>query len=315
MGEFELARRVAVRMMETRAFAKGIEVEDRRMVAYIPQLRRLNELGMITFNSQSGTRDSVAHYQTGKMVAFRERAYCCGFVDASVADAVITWMWDNTDKYVARAIDVEEVSRGDKSLYAVLSGFGNIGVSQRTYEGAVTWPSRVAHVVMPADYECNYGHGVYPEQRGKPPDALGEEAIRHVGPYMKHPVPRSAVCLLCVDMRLDRRADARDGLFSQLERALRAARRSVPTGPERPERPERPAKVGPKSEGPQTQNAKRDTRNATISTKAKRRKARGATRSPCAGERKGRCARARRADSAPRSRSARRAGSRGARRS
>lgn len=64
--EFEAARRVAVRMMETRAFAKGIEEEDPRMVAYIPQLLRLNELGMITFNSQSGERNTFPHYQTGE---------------------------------------------------------------------------------------------------------------------------------------------------------------------------------------------------------------------------------------------------------
>jgi hypothetical protein len=64
-GEFELARRVAVRMMETRAFAKDIEEEDETMVKYIPNLRRLNELGMITFDSQSGKLSTFPHYQTG----------------------------------------------------------------------------------------------------------------------------------------------------------------------------------------------------------------------------------------------------------
>lgn len=125
---------------------------------------------------------SFPHYQTGRTVAYRERSYCKGFVDASVADAVIRWMWDNTDKYVARAIDVEGVSRGDKGLYAELEKFGHVGVSQSTYDGAVTWPTQASPVVMPGDYKCNYGGFVYPEQRGAPPDALGEEAIKHVGP-------------------------------------------------------------------------------------------------------------------------------------
>lgn len=312
--EFEEARRVAVRMMQTRAFANGIEREDRRMVAYIPQLLLLNELGMITFNSQSGERDTFPHYQTGKPVAFRERAYCCGFVDASVADAVIGWMWNNTDKYATRAIDVEEVSRGHKGLYAVLSDFGKIGVSQKTHDGAVTWPTQASPVVMPADYQCNYGYGVYPEQRGAPPDALGEEAIKLVGPYMQHPVPRSAVCVLAVDMRMDRLADAHDGLFTQLEAALRAARRSAFGPAAKPKGPK-----GPNPKAP-VANSNRKYNSRRAATTEKRRKARGATRSPCGGARKGRCVRSRRAESArraARSRAARsrRARSRGARRS
>ncbi len=48
-------------MMETRAFAKDIAEEDPTMVKYIPSLRRLNELGMITFDSQSGKRSTFAH--------------------------------------------------------------------------------------------------------------------------------------------------------------------------------------------------------------------------------------------------------------
>ena len=235
-GEFELARRVAVRMMETRAFAKDIEEEDPTMVKYISDLRRLNELGMITSNSQSGKRSTFAHYQTGKRVDLVERAYCYGFVDAAVADAVIQWMWDKTDKYVTRAIDVEAVARGDTELYAVLSDFGRIGVTRSECDGAASWPTRASAVVMPHDYKCNYGRWVYPEQRGAPATADGEEAIKHVGPYLAHPVPRSAVCLLCVDMRLGRRADARDGIFTQLEAALNATR----TGPSRPSRPSRP---------------------------------------------------------------------------
>ena len=336
-GEFESARRVAVRMMETRAFAKGIEEEDRAMVAYIPNLRRLNELGMITFNSQSGKRETFPHYQTGKRVVSSERAYCYGFVDASVADAVIRWMWDNTDKYVARSLDVDAVSRGDGKLYDALSDFGRIGVTRTECEGVVSWHTRASPVVMPTDYECNYGRFVYPEQRGAPPDALGEEAIKHVGPYKEHPVPRSAVCLLCVDMVLDRLADAPAGLFTQLEAALRATRRAE--GPESAEGAEGPrAPKGPKAagkpKGPKAANPKRATpkpkgakgpvaksnpkrkynsrRAATTSAKRSRRKARGGTRSPCAGARRGRCARSRRAAY---SRRARRAGSRVARRS
>ena len=321
-GAFERAQGVALRMMETRAFAKGIEEEDTTMVAYIPQLRRLNELGMITFDSQSGKRQTLPHYQTGKTVVYRERAYCNGFVDASVAEAVITWMWDNTDKYVARAIDVEEVSRGDKGLYSVLSEFGRLGVSQKTYEGVVSWPTQASPVVMQHDYACNYGRFVYPEQRGNPPDADGEEAIRRVGPYKEHPVPRSAVCLLCIDMRLERRADAHDGLFTQLEAALRAVTRPAGNGsregPESNGAPKSPkrqkSRKGRKGQKGQKSRMSKRGRDGRFTTRPapRRQKARGGSRSPCAGARRGRCASARRSRRAsPRGR----ARSRGARRS
>ncbi len=253
------------------------------MVKYIPNLRRLNELGLITFDSQSGKRSTFAHYQTGKRVDLVERAYCYGFVDTAVADAVIEWMWDHTDKYVTRAIDVEAIARGDTALYAVLSEFGRIGVTRSECDGTASWPTRASAVVMPHDYKCNYGRWVYPEQRGAPATPDGEEAIKHVGPYMAHAVPRSAVCLLRVDMRLGRRADARDGLFTQLEAALSALRpsrpgwRGAPLGrrgaPSRPLGQSRPRPSRPSRSRSATRSASRSGSSATRRRSASARRA------------------------------------------
>jgi hypothetical protein len=312
-GEFELARRVAVRMMETRAFAKDIEEEDATMVKYIPNLRRLNELGMITFDSQNGRRFTFPHYQTGKIIKMSERAYCKGFVDASVAAAVVQWMWDNTDKYVTRAIDIEEASRGDKAIYTVLEEFGQLGVVQKECEGSVSWPAQASPVVMSHDYTSHYGRWIYPEKRGKPPDEDGEKAIRHVGPYMAHPIPRSAVCLLCVDMRLGRRADARDGLFTQIEAALRAASPAPQKSDGAKNRETTDSKRGTKSKKSKRGRGKFTSRSKSAKSATRSRKARGGTRSRCAGARRGRCASTRR-EGKPR-RGVRRARSRGARRS
>ncbi len=214
--------------------------------------------------------------------------------------AVVQWMWDNTDKYVARAIDIEGVSRGDKAMYTVLEEFGQLGVVQKECEGSVSWPAQASPVVMSHDYTAHYGRWIYPEKRGKPPDADGEVAIRHVGPYMEHPIPRSAACLLCVDMRLGRRADARGGLFTQLEAALRAATQKA----QKAQKAQRP-KVRKRSRG---KFSKSKSRSATS-----RKRARGGTRSRCERARRGRCATARR-EGNRRARS-RRARSRGARRS
>ncbi len=54
MDAFERAKRVAVRAMRTRMWQKAIGEEDPLMVAHIPQLIRINKLGMITIQSQSG---------------------------------------------------------------------------------------------------------------------------------------------------------------------------------------------------------------------------------------------------------------------
>ena len=85
MDAFERAQRVAVRAMRTRMWQKAIGEEDPMMVAHIPQLVRINKLGMITTQSQSGV---VRHYKsvrTGERRTMAERAFCYGFVRESVA--------------------------------------------------------------------------------------------------------------------------------------------------------------------------------------------------------------------------------------
>ncbi len=201
-GEFEMARRVAVRMMETRAFAKDVEEEDPTMVKYIPPLRCLNELGMITFDSQSGRR-----FTFPKIIKMSER--------------------------------VEGASRGDKAIYTVLEEFGQLGVVQRECEGSVSWPAQASPVVMSHDYTSHYGRWIYPEKRGKPPDADGEVAIMHVGPYMEHPIPAvggvSSVC-----GHATRPPGRRAG------RAVHAARGGAPRGAKGPKGP----KAQSEHEGP-----------------------------------------------------------------
>lgn len=68
------------------------------MVRHIPQLTRINRLGMITSNSQAGRNSRYTSRTTGKRELMAERAYCLGFVHPDVADAFIKWMWLHTDK-------------------------------------------------------------------------------------------------------------------------------------------------------------------------------------------------------------------------
>ena len=213
MGEFEQARRVALRTMRTRAWREDIRAEDETMVAHIPQLLRINGLGMITENSQAGRSHHYTSRATGQREHAAERAYCFGFVHPDVADAFIHWMWLHTDKYAVRAQTVEEWP----------GPVGRIGV---TTEGSkwVTWVSPFGD---PGCRACNYGRWIYPEQglAASPTadhEAMLAKARRAIGPYLAHPVPETAVFLLLVDMKWGRRADGRRGLFTEIERGLRA---------------------------------------------------------------------------------------------
>jgi hypothetical protein len=66
MDAFERAQRVAVRAMRTRMWQKAIGEEDPMMVAHIPQLVRINKLGMITTQSQSGGREALQVRANGR---------------------------------------------------------------------------------------------------------------------------------------------------------------------------------------------------------------------------------------------------------
>jgi hypothetical protein len=127
MDAFERAQRVAVRAMRTRMWQKAIGEEDPMMVAHIPQLVRINKLGMITTQSQSGV---VRHYKsvrTGERRTMAERAFCYGFVRESAAGKILRWMWAHTDKYA-----VEVYIGADAN-----PDFALLGVT--TQDGGETW--------------------------------------------------------------------------------------------------------------------------------------------------------------------------------
>ena len=60
MDAFERARKVAIRVMQLPMWQKSIGKEDPLMVAHIPQLVRINKLGMITINSQAVTCGTIS---------------------------------------------------------------------------------------------------------------------------------------------------------------------------------------------------------------------------------------------------------------
>ena len=70
MADFDRMRAKVLAMLGSAEWRAARKAEDPTMERHIPQLVRLNELGLLTFDSQAGRRD----------MAYKERAYCFGFV-------------------------------------------------------------------------------------------------------------------------------------------------------------------------------------------------------------------------------------------
>jgi hypothetical protein len=129
-----------------------------------------------------------------------------GFVSAESADALIDAM-TRTDKYVARMhLDDSILTDVGQTAVTVMGG------------SAEAWVRVGGHPEM---RKCNYGRWIYVRPENDTEQKREARAI--IGPYMEHPVPDTAVCLVCVDLKWGRRADAPNGLFTQLEAALSAA--------------------------------------------------------------------------------------------
>ncbi len=156
-------------------------------------------MGMIVESWQSGRACS------GGVKKGVERSYVLGFVSADIADALIDAM-TRTDKYVAKM-------HLDASMY-VSGAYTDVGKIAVTVMGgnAEAFMRVVGH---PELRKCNYGRWIYVSPEDDTEQKRKARAI--IWPYMEHPVPDTAVCLVCVDLKWGRRADgpnaARAGAF------------------------------------------------------------------------------------------------------
>ena len=95
MAEFDRMRAKVLAMLASREWRAARKAEDPTMVRHIPQLVRINKLGLLTFDSQAGRKDR----------AYAERAYCFGFVrDRESALRLTQWVSLNTDKYASLVV-------------------------------------------------------------------------------------------------------------------------------------------------------------------------------------------------------------------
>ena len=161
------------------------EREDPTMMRHIPQLIRINAIGLLTFDSQAGRVEGT----------YKERAYCFGFVrDRECALQLTEWVSLNTDKYASLVV-VQGDGRPDPHNRFVASAED---VMLRTTAG------RLPVSIYGAEIHSHVSPFTIPANRYVAGDA----------------VPSDAECVLFVDLVWGRPADSTDGLLTAIESGL-----------------------------------------------------------------------------------------------
>ena len=208
---FERARKVAARTMSTDEWKDDLRTEDRTKARHFRQMTHMTDLGVILESWQAGRAYSYTSRSGGAKKGV-DRSFVVGFVSAEIADPLIDEM-TRTDKYVAKMhLDAGTYANG------ALTDAGKIAVTVMG-GSAEAWMRIVGHPEM---RKCNYGRWIYVAPERDTDQKREARAI--IGPYMEHPVPETAACLLCVDLKWGRSADGPNGLFTQLEAAISSAR-------------------------------------------------------------------------------------------
>ena len=185
-NDFDRMRAKVLAMLGSGEWRAARNAEDPTMVRHIPQLVRLNELGLLTFDSQAGRKDR----------AYAERAYCFGFVrDRASAMRLTQWVSLHTDKYAS---------------LVVVQGNGP--------------DPRNNFVASAADVMLRRTAGCFPVSvdGAEIRSTVSPFAIpvnRHVADDEDH-VPLDAECVMFVDLKWGRGADTKHGLFTAIESGL-----------------------------------------------------------------------------------------------
>jgi hypothetical protein len=157
----------------------------------VVRLQRINELGLLTFDTQTGK----AHE------AYKQRSYCFGFVrDRERAVQLTEWVSLNTDKYASLVV-VQGDGRPDPHNRFVASA---ADVMLRKTAGC--FPVGVKVIGSAEEVYSTVSPFTIP-------------AYRHVAGAKEDPVPSDA-CVTFADLVWGRAADAKDGLFTAIERGL-----------------------------------------------------------------------------------------------
>lgn len=114
--KFEQATILALKKFNSKEFENRITLEDPKMTKEIPILRKINENGFLTFESQAG------NFQKGLL---SERAYILGFMQREKAISFLRKMSLSTDKNAICIIPVPNDTEIDPNMDIPLSIYKN----------------------------------------------------------------------------------------------------------------------------------------------------------------------------------------------
>ena len=96
--DFESAIQLSISKFDSPEFIQRIKEEDEKMVKYLPELKRINELGFLTHSSQAGHHSFGFSKLLQTDYEERQRAYVFGYLPHSVALKFIPYFNCYTDK-------------------------------------------------------------------------------------------------------------------------------------------------------------------------------------------------------------------------
>lgn len=191
MAEFDRVRSKALAVLRSDEWRVERAREAPKMKRYFPQIVRINELGLLTFDSQAGASNRK----------YKERAYCFGFVrDRAFARKLTEWVSLHTDKYAS---------------LVVVQGDGRPDPHNRFVASVAEVMLRTTAGLFPVTAHYGADGTMHVHSTVSP----------FTTPYYRHvvgtdPVPADAVCVMFADLVWGRSAGARDGLFTAIEKAL-----------------------------------------------------------------------------------------------
>jgi|LauGreDrversion4_2_1035121.scaffolds.fasta_scaffold98016_2 hypothetical protein len=184
--KFTDAQDKAVKMLSSKEFIERVKEEDETMLEHLDTLKNINKNGYITVNSQAGRKEKGKSFQTGKPYEMIERAYTIGFMQESKASIFIKNM-SFTDKNAAFVPYCDDKMHLPSSLDIPLTITKTEGHTRIETHTSLTLPESV------------WQH--YRKQAGI---SKGEKIV----------------FITCWDTKWNRNASTKNGLFSEILKAL-----------------------------------------------------------------------------------------------
>ena len=181
--KFKKALKKAVAKFDDEDFLNERREEDPTMLKHMPQLQEINRHGYLTTNSQAGRRARGKHYQTGRPYEIHERAYISGFMQKKLAEKFIKQMGITTDKCVVYLPECDNKVGHEPQL--------DLPLTVSHYDGKINVDTHHTMAMITEYYDLDLE-------------------------YVELDKSKNVVHIFCVDLKWNRLASGKNGLFTQV---------------------------------------------------------------------------------------------------